>query len=860
MTPERYQQIDQIFQAALAQDPARRAAFLDEVCSDDEPLRKEVESLITSDEGGLSFINEPAFEMAARVLASDEPALSAGDHIDRYEVVSLLGSGGMGEVYLVHDEKLDRKIALKLLPSHFTTNQERLRRFQQEARATSALNHPNIITIHEIGQVDDRHFIATEYVEGETLRQRMRRGRLSMDEALDIAIQVCGALAAAHKAGIVHRDIKPENIMLRQDGYVKVLDFGLAKLTDQGERIAPVNATDTVDVSSALIMGTVKYMSPEQAQGLSVDPRSDLFSIGTVLYEMVTGKAPFVGDTNRDLIKAVLEDEPLLLEEHSLEIPSGLRSILSKTFRKDREERYQTAEELLLDLKKLTQHQTAHAQSFLRQKAGLFAALVVVATLVVVGLQFARNSRTRVNVAPARKSIAVLPFKSISGDSADEYLRQGIAEAIITKLTGVRELVVRPLASVAKYGARDLDPITVGKQLGVDVVLDGQIQRIGDQYRVTVQLWQVTDGASLSSYTCDDTCAKIFELEDSISQRAVNALAIRLTNQEQEYLAKRYTESKEAYDLYLRGRYFFDQNVPEGYANSVEFFNQAIKLDPNYAPAYAGLSDAYNQMAWEDPRTSIDLMKKSKAAANTALQIDDDLAEVHVSVATVKLMYDWDWPGAQAEYERAIALKPNYALAWNKYSYGLAFVGQFDKAIETSKVELALDPLSVTANVDLGIIYVYTRHPDEAIRQLQKVIEMDPKLPVAHLFLVYAYFEKGMYDDVVREVLTMRAARGANPQEIAALRKAYAENGWYGFEKLELEMALKEAQKGTGFSFTTAAHYALVGDNDKAMEWLEKTYQEHGKDMMLIRVDPRLDGLRSDPRFKGMLERVGLPQ
>src|SRR5437870_4706930 len=276
MTPERYQQIDQIFQAALGLEPEPRAAYLDEVCSGDDKLRQEVESLITSDQGGLSFIDEPAFEMAARVLASDEPALTAGDLIERYEVVSLLGSGGMGEVYLAHDEKLDRKIALKLLPAHFTTSQARLRRFQQEARAASALNHPNIITIHEIGQVESRNFIATEFVDGETLRQRMRRGSLSLHESLDIAIQVCSALAAAHKARIVHRDIKPENIMLRRDGYVKVLDFGLAKLTEQSEQPTEVDAADNVDISSGLLMGTVKYMSPEQALGQQVDQRSDI--------------------------------------------------------------------------------------------------------------------------------------------------------------------------------------------------------------------------------------------------------------------------------------------------------------------------------------------------------------------------------------------------------------------------------------------------------------------------------------------------------------------------------------------------------------------------------------------------------
>lgn len=356
MTPERYQQIDHIFQVALRLEPEKRAAYLDEACSGDEALRSEVESLITSDEGhGLSFIDEPAFEMAARVLASDQPALSPGDHIDRYTVLSLLGSGGMGEVYLAHDEKLDRKVALKLLPIYFTRNQQRLRRFQHEARAASVLNHPNIITIHEIGEVDERHYIATEYVDGETLRQRMKHGPLSVAESLDITIQVCSALTAAHKAGIVHRDIKPENIMLRGDGYIKVLDFGLAKLTERREEPPDVGDADNLEISSGLLMGTVKYMSPEQAQGLPVDQRSDIFSLGVVLYEMLTGHAPFEGKTAIEMISTIQSTDPLPLKHYAAEATDTLEQLLDQALCKEKEARYQTAEELLNDLRSLSQ-------------------------------------------------------------------------------------------------------------------------------------------------------------------------------------------------------------------------------------------------------------------------------------------------------------------------------------------------------------------------------------------------------------------------------------------------------------------------------------------------------------------------
>jgi len=392
MTPERYQLIDQIFQAALELDAERRPAFLDEACSDDGALRREVDSLLTADSSGLSYIDGPAFDMAARLLGSDVPELAPRTRIDRYEILSLLGRGGMGEVYLAHDEKLDRKIALKLLPSDFTTNPDRLHRFQQEARAASALNHPNIITIHEIGEFNGRHFIATEFIEGETLRQRLKQSRLSTSDALGMAIQICSALSAAHRAGIIHRDIKPENIMLRQDGYVKILDFGLAKLRHDDDRGTDTGSDGNADLSSGLVMGTVKYMSPEQARGEQVDARSDIFSLGVVLYEVLTCQAPFGGKTASQIISSLRNGEPLPLKARAPIKPDGLQRIVNKALHKKREMRYQTAEKLLQDLRDVDQqfkssgiarliNQIKHHQS----AAGLVLALIV---LALAGMSF----------------------------------------------------------------------------------------------------------------------------------------------------------------------------------------------------------------------------------------------------------------------------------------------------------------------------------------------------------------------------------------------------------------------------------------------------------------------------------------
>lgn len=405
MTPERYQRIDQIFQAALALDADSRLAFLDEACGGDVTLRSEVESLLTSDREGLSFIDAPAFDVATRLLASDEPELTPGEHIDRYEILSLVGSGGMGEVYLAYDEKLNRKIALKLLPSDFTTNQERLGRFQQEARAASALNHPNILTIHEIGEVDKRHYIATEFVEGQTLRQRLKGQALDLREALDVAIQICSALGAAHRAAIVHRDIKPENIMIRSDGYVKVLDFGLAKLAEQSEGITGIGTADRVDISSGLVMGTVKYMSPEQAQGLPVDQRSDIFSLGVVFYEMLTGRTPFGGHDARDIVKSILQSEPRPLSDYLPDAPRELQRILRKSLTSQKAERYQDAEELLSDLKRLKEKRTS-VRTFVttRIEEHKATASVIVAILVMgaVASAFATYKFLRPRHAPYR--------------------------------------------------------------------------------------------------------------------------------------------------------------------------------------------------------------------------------------------------------------------------------------------------------------------------------------------------------------------------------------------------------------------------------------------------------------------------
>jgi serine/threonine-protein kinase len=890
---ERYRKIDEIFRAALELNPDERSSFISQASEGDESLLKEVEYLLVSDEQEWELINLSAFEMAAPLLATDQQELAAGERLGHYSIVSLLGAGGMGQVYLAEDTRLGRKVAIKLLPTGFTQDESRLRRFQQEARAASALNHPNILTIHDIWEIEGRRIIATEYVEGESLNHRIKQGNLCTEEVLDISIQVASALWAAHQAYIIHRDIKPQNIMVRRDGLVKVLDFGLAKLvenqaaaenaqrptTTEHEINRQLSADDVkaedskrVDTDAGLMMGTLIYMSPEQVKGVRLDVRTDIFSLGVVMYEMFSGRLPFDGESNAELIRSILEYSPEPLFQDLSNEAGRLQSVVEKALRKDRDERYQSAAALLTDLKILRQELGIESRIssyalrrptighrgltiWTRRKVLIAGALLLI--ILCAGILYFLAAQRGENVLAARKSIAVMPFKAIGADEGDEYLRLGIAETLINKLGGLRQLIVRPLASVIRYGGQGQDPIAAGKELGVDVVLDGQIQRVGDRYRVTVQLWQVSDSESLSSYKCDEQCTSIFDLQDAISERVANVLVARLTAEEQQFLAKRYIENKEVYDLYLKGRFYWNKKTREDYERSIEFFNQAIKLDENYAPAYSGLADAYVQLAWsaESP-DEFELTEKGKAAAIKAIEIDDNLAEAHTSLAFVKFYHDWDWPGAEKEFERAIALKPNYATAMQWYAYVLALVGQSDKAISLAKAALELDPISVTSNFDLGAIYIYTRHADEALEQLRKTLDLEPTRRETHNYLLYGYEQKGMYDELLEAYLKSRT----NPEDIATIRNSYSASGYKGFCQYRLDSALKRTERGHVDPFVIASLFARVGDNDKAMEWLEKSYQAHKRMMVYIKADQRFDGLRSDPRFKELIRRVGLPE
>ncbi|PYS60192.1 MAG: hypothetical protein DMF74_19365 [Acidobacteria bacterium] len=885
MTPERYQQIDQIFQAALGLEPEPRAAYLDEVCSGDDKLRQEVDSLITSDEGGLSFIDEPAFEMAARVLASDEPALAVGDHIDRYEVISLLGSGGMGEVYLAHDEKLDRKIALKLLPAHFTTNEERLRRFQQEARAASALNHPNIITIHEIGQVENRNFIATEFVDGETLRQRIKREPLILNESLDIATQVAGALAAAHKAGIVHRDIKPENIMLRHDGYVKVLDFGLAKLTEEHKPTTQVQAAENVNVSSGLLMGTVKYMSPEQAQGLQVDARSDVFSFGVVLYEMLAGRAPFEGKTANELIAAILEKEPPLAN-----LPDGIRYLISKALRKKKEERYQTIADLMTDLKGLRQQLETQVRSVsdprdkktvnsfpgieeanasaklasssareLKKNRKLIATLSVASltliALAMTGLWLRPNRANGVTTA-AVGSIAVMPFKLVDEEDRD-HLGVGMADLLITRLGAFRQINVRPTSAILRYQEQEADPASVGREQQVDAVLHGRIRKIGERWHIAVQLTEARDGSLLWKAEFDEDSSRLYAVEGPIAQGLAQALRVNLGANEKQQFAKHYTENAEAHRLYIEGRHYWNKRDQEGCRKAIMRFQQATDIDPTYALAWTGLADTYAFLgsAYFDPVPPREDMEKARAAAARALEFDDTLAEAHCAMATIKAWYEFDWKGAEEELKRALELNPHYATAHQNHAWWFLAMARMDEALAEIKQAQLSDPLSPPINSNIGAFLYFQRRYDESLAQFQKMFERDPTFSWNHTWIGWVYLEKGDFERAIEE---FKYEKSPYEEGRWGLAVAYARTGRTDEARRILNRFYQLArERYVSPSAFILIHIAL-GEKEKAFDWLEKAYEARDFDLSEIKVDPKLDPLRSDRRFADLLQRIGV--
>lgn len=819
--------------------------------------------------------------------------------IGPYQILDLLGRGGMGEVYLAEDTRLGRKIALKLLPSELTNDELRVLRFQQEARTASALNHPNILTIFDIGEVESAHFIATEFVKGETLRDTMSSGTMSIQKALNIVIQVASALGAAHEVGVVHRDIKPENIMVRTDGLVKVLDFGIAKLT---QRTATGGSSEMgllplVNTEPGMIMGTPKYMSPEQVRALDVDERTDIFSLGVVLYEMIAGAAPFERKTVGDTIAAILQSEPPPIAQPPAAVPEALQEIVAKTLRKDLDERYQSMGDLITDLRSVGKELETGEQSGSPVWSGDAPTIVTsarkgaVETRKEIAAQSSIMSATRTASSAeyivgeikqhkrgwaligavlaaavaavlyfssgtgAIKSVAVLPFENAGNDPDTEYLSDGISDSLINSLSRVGpQLKVIARSSSFKYNGKDVDLQEVAKALNVQAIVTGKVTVRGDQLLISAQLNDTRDKTQIWGEQYNRKATDLQAVQEDIAKIISEKLRLHLTGTEQKLLAKHASQNEKAYQLYLNGVYYDRKGGLENKKKAFDFFNQAIAFDPEFALAYANAAVVYNILAENGVVDPKEARPKAKATAQRALDLDDSLAEGHAAMALIK-NGEWDWSGAENEYRRAIALNPNLALAHSDYAIYLSNMGRYAEALNENKRAEELDPLSIKFSNRQGLILQVARRYDEAIQQFQDLIKLQPDSSDAYIYLAYTYADKGMYADAIAQYQKFITISGTSTSVQAYLGYAYAMSGKRN-EALDLLNKLKTTTEYVAQA-ELAILYAGLGNKDEAFAALERAYAAHDPEVQYLKVEPHYDSLRSDPRFKDLLARAG---
>jgi serine/threonine-protein kinase len=831
MTPAQLQTIEEIFYAALEQDSDDVARFLETTCEGDELLRGEVEALLASRQRVGSFIETPAVGITTRIIENGQADLPVGQTFGHYKISKRIGSGGMGEVYLATDVTAGRKAALKLLPMRFTGDVERLKRFQQEAHAVVGLNHPNILTVYEIGEDHSIHYIASELIEGETLRQRLGRGRIEVGEAVDVAIQVASALAAAHQAGIVHRDINPGNIMLRPDGYVKVLDFGIAKLAEQE---APVTmpkdeALLLVETNLGSIVGTVPYMSPEQACADPVDKRTDIWSLGVVLYEMVTGHAPFTGETPREVMTSIPEKEPPPLTSYNKQTPPELQQTVRKALRKNRTERYQSASEMLQALKNLHRKLESKAElersskvpSWLRwARSPAALVLVLLVAVLALALPFYRY-RNLATSLPPDKSIAVLPLENLSEEKENAYFADGVQDELLSNLAKIKELKVISRTSVMEYKSgirRNLKEIA--QQLGVRNVVEGSVRRSGDHVRVSVQLIDARTDHHLWGENYDRTLADSLSLQGDLATEIAAAVGAMLTPQEKARVVARPTNNPAAYDAYLRARAI---PVDWGFAlkgdieSAIHLYEQAVKLDPNFTLAWAYLSIAQIQSVWKGIDSGPAQKARAKDSLNHALALDPNLPEVHLA----RGYNEQDDTRALAEFRQAENGFPNSADVIEAIARMQRALGHWDDAVADLRRGIELDPRNIIASNNLALTYCAMRRFSEALATLDRVLAWDPTNARALLTKADALLATG--DLQAAEPLL------ANPELPANRRATYAlfqRNYAATIEILSKDLAVDRQQRDPGDILSLAFSQQLAGDLSAARATYQKSVED----------------------------------
>jgi serine/threonine protein kinase/tetratricopeptide (TPR) repeat protein len=834
-----------------------------------------------------------------------DSAFSSGSKISRYEIRSKLGKGGMGDVYLARDRSINRDVALKILPANFASDRERLQRFKQEAQAAASLNHPNIAHIYEIGEFEGTHFIAMEFIDGQTLRDCIHLTREELPKLLRYLQHVAEGLAKAHGAGIVHRDLKPENIMINRDGFAKLLDFGLAKLVERQKTWAGSSSNSDVATvlenlsRSGVILGTVGYMSPEQAQGRTdeVDQRSDIFSFGCILFEAITGRKAFQGADAIDSLNKIIREQAPSISSIRPDVPLELQKIVRRCLEKSPDDRYQSIKDVAIELKDLRSELTntslmggtsstsspysvassgvsyaqagrtttsspeltrASSAEYLvsemkqhKKTTFVIAGLVLLGIIGgIVGLRSYLQSRKS---EAAIDSIAVLPFVNQNNDPETEYQSDGLTESIINSLAQLPNVRVIARSSAFRYKGKETDPLKAGKELGVSAVLTGRIMQRGDTLTISTELLDVNHNQQLWGEQYTQKASDLMSMQRAIATQITSNLRLKLSDPEQTMVARHQTENPEAYQLYLKGRYHWNKRTADSLEKSVAYFNQAIEKDPNYAQAYVGLADAWFSRGWYRFFVPKEAYEKARTSATKALELDERLGEAHAMIAAIKTTYEWDWPGAEREFKLAIKLNPNYPTTRQRYSLYLPAMGRFDEAIEQAKKALELDPLSLPANENVGDILYLARRYEEAKEQLLHTLDLDPNYGVAHGTLAKVYEAQGLYKEALDERL-----KGAPPETAEEMRKLFASSGVKGVWQARLKQTLERAKREYVSSADIALFYARLDQKDEAFAWLEKAMNERSILFNYLVADARFDNLRSDARLPKLLDSVGL--